>query len=119
MTGGYGSPRALRIVRLLAATIVACTMCAPVEPPPDDLEEILGRFRLAFDEADAGHLEGRAGGVHRRAVTALGGEMGGHHLEAAEAPRPHHRRLEVDRVVGELAGPVTAAQDQRDASLNG
>lgn len=58
MSGVHGSPRALRIVRLLAATIVACTMCAPVEPPPDDLEEILGRFRLAFDEADAGHLQG-------------------------------------------------------------
>lgn len=58
MSAANGSRRALRIARLLAGTMVACTMCAPPLPPPDDLEEILGRFRLAFEEADAGHLEG-------------------------------------------------------------
>lgn len=58
MSAANGPRRALRIARLLAGTMVACTMCAPPLPPPDDLEEILGRFRLAFEEADAGHLEG-------------------------------------------------------------
>ena len=58
MSAASAPPSALRILRRLAATIVACAMCAPAQPPPDDLEEILGRFRLAFEEADAGHLEG-------------------------------------------------------------
>ena len=58
MSDAGGSRSALRIVGVLAATIVACAMCAPAQPPPDDLEEILGRFRLAFEEADAGHLDG-------------------------------------------------------------
>ena len=58
MSAASGSRRTLPIVRLLAGTIVACAMCAPAQPPPDDLEGILGRFRLAFEEADAGHLEG-------------------------------------------------------------
>ncbi len=58
MSVNRGTRGAPRIVRLLAATIVACAMCAPAPPPPDDLEAILGRFRLAFEESDAGHLEG-------------------------------------------------------------
>ena len=58
MSATTGSSSALRIVRLLAGTILAGTMCAPALPPPDDLEEILGRFRRTFEEADASHLEG-------------------------------------------------------------
>lgn len=58
MRAATGSRGALRIARLLAGTIVACTMCAPALPPPEDLEEILGRFRRTFEEADAGHLDG-------------------------------------------------------------
>lgn len=58
MSARTGARNALWVVRLLAATILACATCAPSQPPPDDLEEILGRFRLAFEDADAGHLEG-------------------------------------------------------------
>lgn len=58
MSAASGSRSAPPMVRFFAGTILTCTMCAPAPPPPDDLEEILGRFRLAFEEADAGHLEG-------------------------------------------------------------
>ena len=58
MSAGGGARAALRVVRLLAGTIVAGAMCAPAVPPPDDLEAILGRFRLTFEEADASHLDG-------------------------------------------------------------
>ena len=51
------SARALWLARALSGAILAFALCAPA-PPPDDLEEILGRFRRAFEEADAGHLEG-------------------------------------------------------------
>ena len=51
-------PGALQIVRLLAGAILAGAACAPSLPPPDDLEEIVGRFRRTFEEADASHLEG-------------------------------------------------------------
>ena len=42
----------------LAAIILFGPVCAPVAPPPDNLEEILGRFRRAFEQADAGQLDG-------------------------------------------------------------
>ena len=58
MSAPTGSRNALRILRLLAGAILAGAACAPSPPPPDDLEEILGRFRRAFEEADASHLEG-------------------------------------------------------------
>jgi len=58
MSAVHGSGSALRILRPFSGAILACAMCAPSQPPPDDLEEILGRFRLAFEEADASHLEG-------------------------------------------------------------
>ena len=58
MSAAAGSRNALRTLRLFSGAVLLCTMCAPAQPPPDDLEEILGRFRLAFEEADAGHLEG-------------------------------------------------------------
>ena len=51
-------PSVFRIVRLLAAVTLGCAMCAPALPPPEDLEAILGRFRLAFEEVDASHLDG-------------------------------------------------------------
>lgn len=57
MRAATRSRSSLWIVPLLAATIVGAAPCAPVPPPPDDLEEILGRFRRAFEEADASHLE--------------------------------------------------------------
>ena len=55
MSAGAGSRSALR---LFSGAILAGAMCAPSIPPPDDLEEILGRFRRTFEEADARHLEG-------------------------------------------------------------
>ena len=58
MSAPTGSRSALRILRLLAGAILAGAACAPSPPPPDDLEEILGRFRRTFEEADASHLEG-------------------------------------------------------------
>jgi len=55
MSAGAGSRSALR---LFSGAVLAGAMCAPAPPPPDDLEEILGRFRRTFEEADARHLEG-------------------------------------------------------------
>lgn len=42
----------------LAAAVFATTLCAPAAPPPDDLEEILGRFRQAFERVDTNSLDG-------------------------------------------------------------
>jgi hypothetical protein len=50
--------RSFRFRGPLAGTILVCALCAPAPPPPDGLEEILGRFRRAFEGADASHLEG-------------------------------------------------------------
>lgn len=58
MSAAAGSRRALRIGRLLAGAILAAAACAPSLPPPDDLEEILGRFRRTFEEADVSQLDG-------------------------------------------------------------
>ena len=48
--------RGFRFPGPLAGVILMCALCAPAPPPPDDLEEILGRFRRAFEEADASQL---------------------------------------------------------------
>ncbi len=45
------------VAAILAGSLLTSALCAPAPPPPDDLEEILGRFRRAFEEADAHHLE--------------------------------------------------------------
>lgn len=58
MSAARGSGNRLRVVALLAGTILGSALCAPAPSPSEDLEEILGRFRRAFEEADASHLEG-------------------------------------------------------------
>ena len=58
MTAVTGSQGALWLCRVLSGTMLACALCAPAPPPADNLEEILGRFRRAFEQADASHLEG-------------------------------------------------------------
>ena len=55
-TSGFRTSR--RFGRLLAVAILAGAGCAPAPPPADDLDEILGRFRQAFEGADASQLEG-------------------------------------------------------------
>lgn len=58
MTTAPGPTRARWLVRIVSGTVLAGALCSPAPPPTDDLEEILGRFRRAFEHADASHLEG-------------------------------------------------------------
>lgn len=46
------------VASFLAGIILFGPGCASVSPPPDNLEEILGRFRDAFEQADAHELDG-------------------------------------------------------------
>ena len=58
MRAATRSRSSLWIAPLLAGALVGSAPCAPALSPPADLEEILGRFRRAFEGADASHLEG-------------------------------------------------------------
>lgn len=55
---GRRSGGALGVASFLAGIVLFGPGCAPARPPPENLEEILGRFRVAFEQADAGELDG-------------------------------------------------------------
>lgn len=58
MTAATGNRHARRAGRILAGAILLTSNCAPPPSPPQSLEEVLGRFRQAFERVDASALDG-------------------------------------------------------------